>query len=86
MYITNIFNVLAVITPFKKCLEKCILVHINKDGLNLSTFIVLLIKFSLARTECAVVTAPFSKSISAHGAPRSRNLLSPGRLCNICER
>lgn len=67
MYITNIFDVLALITPFTKCLEKCILVHINKDGLNLSAFIVLLIKFSLARTECAAVTALFSKSIFAHG-------------------
>lgn len=74
------------ITPFTKCLEKCVSVHINKDGLNLSAFIVLLLKFSLARTECAVVAALFSKSTFAHGAARSRNLLSPGRLCDICER
>lgn len=77
MCITNILDVLALITPFTKCLEKCILVHINKDGLNLTAFIVLVIKFSLARAECAAVTALFSKSIFAHGAAWSRNLLSP---------
>lgn len=91
MYITKIFHVLAMVGAFTKCLEKCILAHINNQGfmmytIDLSAFIELLIKFSLARTECAVVTALFSKSTFAHGAALSRNLLSPGRFCDICER
>lgn len=90
MQITNISHVLATIAPFTKCLEKCISVHINNQGFmmytrDLSAFIVSLIKFSLARTERAAVTALFCKSMFAHDAALSRNLLYPGRFGNICE-
>lgn len=91
MYVTNVFHVLAKVAPFAKFLEKCISMHISNQGfrmhiIDLSAFIVLIIKFALAGTERAEVTALFSKSMSAHSAALSRNVLSPGRLCQLCER
>lgn len=91
MSITNVFHVLPKVAPFAKFLEKCISMHISDQGfrmhiIDLSAFIVLIIKFALAGTECAEVTALFSESMFAHSAALSRNVLSPGSFCKLCER